>query len=93
MNAARGVQTTKSRAAGGPSGTVQLFVALKPTEFSSAIFSKSKLRLAASLSDQRGARLPRSRRKANGERSNRRALSWTTLCSTGSDKLKLIFPK
>lgn len=65
MIAVRGVQTPKSPAEGGPPGTEQLCVGLKTTAFFGAIFSQSMLRLAASISHKRGARLPGSRRKAN----------------------------
>ena len=50
---------------GGPPGTGQCFIALDPSGFSGAIFDQSMRRLAASIADQPGARLPGSRRKAN----------------------------
>lgn len=57
-----------SGTAGGPPGTGQCFVALDPAGFSGAIFDQSMRRLAASITDQAGARLPGSRRKANRSR-------------------------
>jgi (2R)-3-sulfolactate dehydrogenase (NADP+) len=57
-----------SGTAGGPPGTGQFFVALDPAGFSGAVFAQSMQRLAASITDQPGARLPGSRRKANRSR-------------------------
>jgi (2R)-3-sulfolactate dehydrogenase (NADP+) len=57
-----------SGTAGGPPGTGQCFLALDPAGFSGAMFGQSMRRLAASITDQPGARLPGSRRKANRAR-------------------------
>lgn len=57
-----------SGTAGGPPGTGQCFIALDPSGFSGAIFDQSLRRLAASITDQPGARLPGARRKANRDR-------------------------
>jgi len=57
-----------SGTAGGPPGTGQCFIALDPAGFSGAVFGQSMLRLAASITDQPGARLPGSRRKENRRR-------------------------
>lgn len=54
-----------SGTAGGPPGTGQCFLALDPAGFSGTAFTQSLQRLAASISDQPGARLPGARRKAN----------------------------
>ncbi len=57
-----------SGTAGGPPGTGQCFIALDPAGFSGAVFAHSLQRLAGSITDQPGARLPGSRRKANRKR-------------------------
>lgn len=57
-----------SGTAGGSPGTGQFFIALDPAGFSGAVFAQSMQRLAASITDQPGARLPGSRRKANRAR-------------------------
>jgi (2R)-3-sulfolactate dehydrogenase (NADP+) len=57
-----------SGTAGGPPGTGQCFIALDPQGFSGAVFDQSMRRLAASITDQPGARLPGARRKANRKR-------------------------
>lgn len=57
-----------SGTAGGPPGTGQCFLALDPAGFSGAVFQHSLHRLAASITDQPGARLPGARRKANRDR-------------------------
>ena len=54
--------------AGGPPGTGQCFIALDPGGFSGAVFADSLHRLAGSITDQPGARLPGSRRRANRAR-------------------------
>lgn len=54
-----------SGTAGGPPGTGQFFIALDPAGFSGAEFDQSMRRLSASITEQPGARLPGSRRKAN----------------------------
>lgn len=54
-----------SGTAGGPPGTGQCFIALDPAGFSGAVFDQSLRQLAGSITDQPGARLPGSRRKAN----------------------------
>lgn len=53
-----------SGTSGGPPGTGQFFVAIDPAGFSGAVFDQSMRRLAASITDQPGARLPGARRKA-----------------------------
>ena len=57
-----------SGTAGGPPGTGQCFIALDPAGFSGAVFAQSMQRLASSITDQPGARLPGSRRQANRSR-------------------------
>jgi (2R)-3-sulfolactate dehydrogenase (NADP+) len=57
-----------SGTAGGPPGTGQVFIALDPAGFSGAMFDQSMRRLATSITDQPGARLPGARRKANRRR-------------------------
>lgn len=57
-----------SGTAGGPPGTGQCFLALDPSGFSGAMFDQSLRRLAGSITDQPGARLPGARRKANRAR-------------------------
>ena len=57
-----------SGTAGGPPGTGQCFIAFDPAGFSGALFGESVRRLAGSILDQPGARLPGSRRKANRAR-------------------------
>ncbi len=57
-----------SGTAGGPPGTGQCFIALDPAGFSGAVFQQSLHRLAGSITDQPGARLPGARRKANRAR-------------------------
>jgi len=54
--------------AGGPPGTGQCFLAFDPAGFSGAGFDQSMRRLARSITDQSGARLPGSRRRANRAR-------------------------
>jgi (2R)-3-sulfolactate dehydrogenase (NADP+) len=57
-----------SGTAGGPPGTGQCFIALDPAGFSGAAFDQSMQRLAMSITDQPGARLPGARRKASRTR-------------------------
>lgn len=53
---------------GGPPGTGQFFIAINPDAFGGANFQASMTRLAASIADQDGARLPGARRAGNRAR-------------------------
>ncbi len=53
---------------GGPPGTGQFFLAFDPAGFAGATFASSMQRLAGSITQQTGARLPGSRRLANRQR-------------------------
>lgn len=53
---------------GGPPGTGQCFIAIEPSGLSGGTFEASMERLAASISDQEGARLPGARRAENRAR-------------------------
>lgn len=53
---------------GGPPGTGQFFIAINPDAFGGADFQASMTRLAASITDQEGARLPGARRASNRAR-------------------------
>ncbi|MGB3148366.1 MAG: Ldh family oxidoreductase [Paracoccaceae bacterium] len=53
---------------GGPPATGQCFLAFDPAGFAGADFAASMARLAGSITDQEGARLPGARRKANRAR-------------------------
>jgi (2R)-3-sulfolactate dehydrogenase (NADP+) len=57
-----------SGTAGGPPGTGQCFVAFDPQGFSGAAFAPGMQRLAATITQQEGARLPGARRAANRAR-------------------------
>jgi len=50
---------------GGPPGTGQFFIGLDPAAFSGDAFGPAMARLADSITDQEGARLPGARRAAN----------------------------
>ena len=50
---------------GGPPGTGQFFIAIDPASFGGDGFHDAMLRLAASITDQDGARLPGQRRADN----------------------------
>jgi (2R)-3-sulfolactate dehydrogenase (NADP+) len=50
---------------GGPPGTGQFFMAIDPAGFSGAAFGDSMKRLATSITEQEGVRLPGARRRAN----------------------------
>ena len=53
---------------GGPPGTGQFFIAVDPTAFAGDAFGPAMARLAESISEQEGARLPGARRAANRAR-------------------------
>jgi (2R)-3-sulfolactate dehydrogenase (NADP+) len=53
---------------GKPIGCGQFFIALAPDSFSGGAFAKQVTALAKSITDQKGARLPNSRRAANQKR-------------------------
>lgn len=53
---------------GGPPGTGQFFIAMDPAAFSGDAFGPAMTRLARSITEQEGARLPGARRAANRAR-------------------------
>jgi (2R)-3-sulfolactate dehydrogenase (NADP+) len=53
---------------GGPPGTGQFFIAVDPAAFSGDAFGPAMTRLAQSIAEQEGARLPGARRAANRAR-------------------------
>ncbi|MTJ05575.1 MAG: Ldh family oxidoreductase [Sediminimonas qiaohouensis] len=53
---------------GGPPGTGQCFIAIEPSGLSGGAFGASMARLAASIAEQEGARLPGARRAQNRAR-------------------------
>lgn len=57
-----------SGTAGGPPGTGQCFLAFDPNGFAGDRFGPSMLRLARSITNQSGSRLPGARRQANRKR-------------------------
>ncbi len=60
---------------GGPPGTGQFFIAINPDAFAGAAFQASMTRLAASITDQDGARLPGARRANNRARIEKEGVS------------------
>jgi (2R)-3-sulfolactate dehydrogenase (NADP+) len=57
-----------SGTAGGPPNTGHCFLAFDPAAYSDSLFGEKIMELATAISEQEGARLPGSRRKANRER-------------------------
>ena len=60
---------------GGPPGTGQFFIAVDPTAFAGDAFGPAMARLAESISEQEGARLPGARRAANRARTEAEGVS------------------
>lgn len=60
---------------GGPPGTGQFFIAINPDAFAGAAFQASMTRLATSITDQDGARLPGGRRAHNRARIEKEGVS------------------
>lgn len=59
---------------GKPVGNGQFFIALDPKAFSGGLFDKQVKALIASITSQKGARLPNARREANRKRLKREGL-------------------